>query len=75
MQSLKILVFLCIWLLDYCLLSCVIPACSAPGLLPAELRESLLKIHMIKILSNYVEGKNNYDCDLVSKSNIIMYIV
>ena len=30
---------------------------------------------MIKILSNYVEGKNNYDCDLVSKSNIIMYIV
>ena len=35
----------------------------------------LLKIHMIKILSNYVEGKNNYDCDLVSKSNIIMYIV
>lgn len=35
----------------------------------------LFKIHMIKILWNYVEGKNHYDCDLVSKSNIIMYIV
>ena len=30
---------------------------------------------MITILWNYAEGKNNYDCDLVSKSNIIMYIV
>ena len=31
----------------YCLLSCVIPACSAPCLLPAELRDSCLLIEMV----------------------------
>ena len=32
-------------LLDYCLLSCVIPACSAPGVLSAGLQDSCLLSH------------------------------